>query len=188
MRTWSLWSSGMLIYRDVVARSKRRTDICEHLTRLYRLTADLPVRDKVVVELGVRHGESTTALIAAVNDSGGHLYSADIVDCSGVHRGEPNWTFILGDDMDIVKEWNRLIDHLFIDSGHTYEHTLAELREWGQWVKPGGIITLHDTNMPIYPGVPRAIEKYLEEHPSYGYIEHPECLGLGVIRKIKQGV
>lgn len=174
----------MITYTDVLARSKKPTDMSGHLLRLYKLTVDLPVRDKVIAELGIRGGESTTALLAAVNDSGGHLFSVDIKDCSQVYKGEPNWTFILGDDMEVAKKWNRPIDHLFIDTTHTFEHTLAELREWGRWVKTYGIITLHDTHAPNYLGVMKAIKWYLADNPSFMFKDYPECFGLGVVQKI----
>lgn len=176
----------MINFEDVLSRSEKKSDIYLHLTRLYKLTIDLHVPDKVVVELGVRRGESTIALLAAVNDSGGHFFSIDIEDCVLVReclKGEPNWTFIKEDDINLIKKWTKPIDHLFIDTSHTYEHTLAELREWGKWVKDHGIISLHDTTAPNYPGVMKAIKKYLGENPTFEFTNYPECFGLGIIKK-----
>ena len=149
-----------------------------HLIRLYHLTVALP-KEKVIVELGVRGGESTTALLAAVNDSGGHLYSVDVVNCSHVYHGEPNWSFFFGNDMVILKTWNQKIDHLFIDTSHTFEHTLAELRGWSSWLQPWGIITLHDTI--FCPGVAKAVQQFLAENPSYAFKNYLECYGLGLL-------
>lgn len=164
----------------LLERSKISTDISEHLVHLYELTIALP-ENKIVVELGTRGGESTTALLAAVNDSGGKLYSIDIQNCN-IYPHEANWKFIQGDDMEIVKTWNLKIDHLFIDTLHTYEHTLAELRSWGKFVQPWGIITLHDTNHThSYPGVTDAIKQFLVEHPEYSFKNRQECHGLGLL-------
>jgi len=95
--------------KDVIEWAKLETDIADQLIRLYELTANIPHKDKVVVELGTRRGNSTRALLAAVNDSGGHLYSVDIGKCwravSALHE-EPNWTFTRGDDLEVVKQWN----------------------------------------------------------------------------------
>jgi predicted O-methyltransferase YrrM len=172
---------------DVVEWSKLETDIADQLIRLYELTASISCKNKVVVELGTRRGNSTRALLAAVNDSGGHLYSVDIGKCghalSALGR-ESNWTFTRGDDLEVIKQWNLPIDHLFIDTSHTYEHTLAELREWGGWVKAHGIISLHDIHYRKTPGVMEAIRKYLSENPSFEFTEYSGSNGLGVIIKL----
>jgi len=179
-------NADLLTYKDVLARSKMESDINEHLHHLYKLTANIPLKEKVVVELGVRRGESTTALLAAVNDTSGRLISVDIAECKETRRrlkGESNWSFVHGNDMDLIKQWDKPIDHLFIDTSHNYKHTLAELREWGKWVKENGIISLHDTIAPNYPMVMKAIKKYLEENPKFEFTNYPECFGLGVIKK-----
>ena len=176
----------MITYDDVLKRSRIGTDITAHVVRLYDFTVQIPDREKVVVELGVRNGNSTVALLAAVNDSGGHLYSVDIKDCPGVqdlYGEEPNWTFIRGNDMEVVKSWNKPIDHLFIDTTHTFYHTLMELRDWGKWVKPGGIISLHDiTNVEIM----KAINRYRSENPDkYNFTTFDGSYGLGLLRRVK---
>lgn len=172
----------MINLSNVLERSKINTDISKHLIRLYELTIALP-KNKIVVELGIRGGESTTALLAAVNDSGGKLYSIDIQNCN-IYPKEVNWKFIRGDDMEVVKTWNLKIDHLFIDTSHTYEHTLAELRSWGSLVQPWGIITLHDTDHTnTCPGVLKAIEQFLIENPEYNFKNDPECYGLGLLQR-----
>lgn len=170
----------MITHKDLVQRASIWTDMQAHLQRLYDLTIKFP-KDKVVVELGVRWGTSTIALLAAVNDSGGHLFSVDIEDCSNVCPGEVNWTFILGNDMDVVRTWNQPIDHLFIDTIHTFDHTFAELSEWGKWVKLGGVISLHDTAIL---DVMNAIEKLMADDPhKYDFRNYTESNGLGVLQK-----
>ncbi|MCJ7631472.1 class I SAM-dependent methyltransferase [Candidatus Bathyarchaeota archaeon] len=176
----------MLTYRDVVERASIWSDIKGHLLRLYDLTVKLP-KEKIVVELGVRWGNSTTALLAAVNDSGGRLYSVDVLSPSGgatAYMGtEPNWTFILGDDINVVKTWDKPIDHLFIDTTHKFEHTLSELREWGKWVNPEGIITLHDaSNIEVM----QAINRFMEENPDkYELTIFEGSYGLALLRRMR---
>ena len=53
-----------------------------------------------VLELGVRAGVSTAALLAGVSDHGGHVWSVDRDDCAPVFAGHPHWTFIQGDSLD----------------------------------------------------------------------------------------
>lgn len=180
----------MVTYEEVLRKAGEPSDIAAHLVRLYDFTVQIPVKEKVVVELGVRWGTSTAALLAAVNDSGGHLYSVDIDACPGARKlygGEANWTFIRGDDMEVVKGWSKPIDHLFIDTSHTFDHTLNELREWGNWVKPGGIITLHDIYVYEADGrseVLDAIEQYMKENPGkYGFKVFEGSYGLGLLRR-----
>ena len=173
--------------KDVVEWAKLKTDIADQLIRLYELTVSITCKDKVVVELGTRKGNSTRALLAAVNDSGGHLYSVDIDACPHAvkaFRGQHNWTFTRINDLKLVKLWSRPIDHLFIDTSHTFDQTLAELREWGEWVKTDGVISLHDIYAPKYPDVFKAVKKYLSENPSFQFTEHSGSNGLGVIRKL----
>lgn len=180
----------MITYDDLLVRANEWSDIQAHLIRLYDFTVQIPVKEKVVVELGVRWGTSTAAFLAAVNDSGGHLYSVDRDACPGTRKlygSEPNWTFIRGNDMEVVKGWNLPIDHLFIDTSHTFDHTLNELREWGKWVKPGGIITLHD--LYVYEAGGRsevldAIEQYMKENPGkYSFRAFEGSYGLGLLRQ-----
>lgn len=176
----------MVTFDDVIALSKKPSDVQGQVIRLYQLSAQLP-RDKVIVELGVDNGTTTIPLLAAVNDTGGHLYSVDYRDCSGclVKAGfinEPNWTFILGNDLEVVKSWDKKIDHLFLDTVHTFEPTLSELRAWGAWVKrPHGIITLHDTDAPG-SGVRKAIESYLRE-TDWTFTNFDGSAGLGLLER-----
>lgn len=151
-----------------------------------------------VLELGVRAGVSTSALLAGVEAHGGHVWSVDRDDCSPVFAGHPQWTFIQADSLDLGKiraarlqgyensaavEYNdTLWDLVFIDTEHTETRTLAELRTWGPYVHPGGLILLHDTDdSSTYPGVRNAISFYCLQHglaPDF----HGGSYGLGVIR------
>lgn len=183
----------MITYKDVVEQAKVYTDIQAHMMRLFDLTVKLP-REKVVVELGVRSGNSTTSLLAAVNDSGGHVYSIDLLPprepVATYAVAEPNWTFIMGNDMDIVRTWDKPIDHLFIDTTHMFEQTLSELRAWGKYVRVGGIITLHDLyGEGTFGGqlteVMQAINKYMEENPQrFVFTAFPDSYGLGLLEKV----
>jgi len=141
-----------------------------------------------VLELGVRAGVSTSALLAGVEAHGGHVWSVDRDDCSPVFAGHPQWTFVQADSCDWkVIGWNDPnnfveLDLLFIDTEHTEDRTIRELITWGAIMKPGGAIMLHDTDDgSTYPGVRNAIEAYCAERgltPEY----HEGSYGLGVIR------
>src|SRR2546428_9844417 len=59
--------------------SRYPSDIYSHLPTLYMLSVEMKLR--TMVELGTRTGVSTTALLYAAEEIGGHVYSFDIDPC-----------------------------------------------------------------------------------------------------------
>lgn len=166
------------------------SDIVEHLPTLHDHV--VATNAQAVVELGVRSGNSTSALLAGVAETGGHLWSVDIrLMPAGSFAplkqaaGE-SWTFILGDDMQVADKLPGQIDILFIDSSHHYDHTLAELRLYGP---RADLILLHDTELEHPDGAPatdppfpvkRAVEAWVEE-TGRPWSNATNCYGLGRI-------
>jgi len=72
--------TGFREFDEIVERSGPRTDISDHLPLLFVEAMD--VHPDLIVELGVRTGESTFVFerVAALHDA--TLVSADINDCS----------------------------------------------------------------------------------------------------------
>ena len=163
------------------------TDISEHLTTLFFLTVEFNL--KRILELGVRGGISSIALNEAVSKIGGHVYSIDIDDCmSAVNKLkklelDQNWTFQQGNDIEIGKKWNKELDLIFIDTSHSYNHTLEELKIFEPFLVTNGFITFHDTRE--FPGVLRAIKDFLNESESkfrfYNYFNNN---GFAILRKL----
>lgn len=175
------------------------SDIFEHLEYMHDLVVEHNAQ--TVVELGVRSGNSTAALLAAVERTGGHLWSVDVclipqtnyvlfARAAGVtNRGDEGalWTFIIGNDLEVAHRLPERIDVLFIDTSHTFAQTLAELRLYGP---RADVVLLHDTMLerpdaspPSDPSFPvrAAVDVYLDESGrSFTNFEH--CYGLGVIR------
>ncbi len=165
------------------AHMLKRTDINEHLMTLYMLTKQLKL--STTVELGIRTGESTVALLFAAKEIGGTVTSIDIIDCpkavsevSSLGLSE-HWSFIKGDDLSV--EWETPIDHLFIDTSHDYDQTLKELQKFEPWVKVGGIITLHD--IVLFPPVLQAVNDYLMQRSGLELYKYFNNNGLAVIFK-----
>jgi predicted O-methyltransferase YrrM len=159
------------------------TDICQHLATLHMLTCELNL--KAIVELGTRDGESTIALLQAAKKIGGHVYSVDINPCLEAKKVVKEcglteyWEFIQGDDLNI--QWEKPIDHLFIDTSHTFEHTLEELKKFEPYVRKGGIIIMHD--IVAYPEMMRAINNYIGNRTDLCIYKYFNNNGLAVIFK-----
>lgn len=125
----------------------RDTDISEHLITLYGLA--VAVKAKTILEIGA--GQSTFVLLIAAVKNKGDLYSIDLTKESRNRlfpeapdiNNEPKYHFIQGDSQ--LVEWDKEIDFLFIDSGHSYDLTMAELKKFTPFIKEGGFILMHDT-------------------------------------------
>lgn len=115
-----------------------------------------------IIELGVRGGVSTWALLDGLPENG-RMWSVDIDLCVVPPRVslDARWTFILGDDTDpyVQDDLPRQADLVFIDTSHEYEHTVTELL-FALTRIPKRIL-LHDAN---WPGVSRAVSEFLLTH------------------------
>ena len=137
-----------------------QSDIQHHLGLL------LSLAHGNVLELGTRGGVSTVALLAGVELRGGHVWSVDIEDCSGVLPPHEQWTFTQGDSRAADEHMRHHIgeevrfDLVLIDTEHVYEITQTELARWGMYLNPGGSICLHD--IVTFPGVRRAAREFAE--------------------------
>jgi len=133
-----------------------------------------------VMEIGVRLGASTTALLAGIEDHGGHLWSVDKDDsCKGCFEGHPQWTFIHADSINSAKVKPLLPESLgllMIDGDHAYEAVLSDLNNYGDRAK---MITLHDAEDPR---VKTAIRDYCSSHKLHYEIRY-HSFGLGVIER-----
>lgn len=162
----------MLDKNFVLQLAGRDTDINEYLMSLYNIPVQM--KAQTIVELGA--GQSTFALCAAVNKTAGQFYSIDLYKSArdrlweGNHGmmldDEPRYHFIQGNDMEIVKSWDKPIDFLFIDTSHQYEHTKQELEAWTPYVVGGGIIMMHDTGHESedMKGCRRALDEFVEKN------------------------
>ncbi|HUV45509.1 MAG TPA: class I SAM-dependent methyltransferase [Dehalococcoidia bacterium] len=159
------------------------SDISDHLMTLYMLTKQLNLQS--ILELGTRTGKSTVALLLAAKEIGGTVTSIDIVDCPEAKAKVASlgltkyWRFIEVDDL--LLEWNMPVDHLFIDTAHTYDQTLKELQKFEPYVNMGGVISLHD--IVAFPDVLQAISKYLSERNDLQLYKYFNDNGLAVIFK-----
>ncbi len=145
--------SGLRELDEVWVRSLVRTDLSDHLVTLFM--ESLSLKPALIVELGVRGGESTFVLERVARLFRSKLVSVDLQDCSHVSAYE-DWYFVQGDDVTFAKkfeEWcrekriNPQIDVLFIDTSHLFEHTQNEIAAWFPFLSHKAKVLFHDTNL-----------------------------------------
>jgi len=158
------------------------SDIAEHLAWI---TAH--ARGKVM-EIGVREGRSTAAILMGLARNGGHLWSIDKENYGDLYC-DSHWTFIQANslteserilDATNMKSNHLWIDLLLIDGDHTYAGCLSDLTNFGRYAK---IIAIHDTNSE-WLGVWQAVTEYFRS-PFSGTFRRAEFRnksnGLGVL-------
>jgi len=130
------------------------SDISDFLATIF--SEVVAVQPRLIVELGVRGGQSRTVLERAARISQSFLISVDLDDCSAVCAKSPSWHFVKSDDIQfagIFRNWcsqrsiEPVIDVLFIDSSHLYEHTVGEIKAWFPFLSPNCKVLFHDTNI-----------------------------------------
>lgn len=179
----------MTLATDYAERCATPSDINEHLPRMVGLVRGLNAQH--VIELGTRTGVSTIAWLYALEKTGGRLTSVDLDTRPQIGDYE-HWSFIQGDDCDpLVLEQLEPADIVFIDSSHHYGHTLRELAIYRWLVKPGGVICLHDTQLPYPEGtappkdpsfpVKKAVREFVAEN-GFDWVNYPECWGFAIVK------
>lgn len=174
------------------------SSIHEHLNTLYMLTIEFNLKN--ILELGTQFGNSTIVLLYAAKKINGNVTTVDVDPCKFAKKRiqelelDDFCNFIQSDDTKI--EWTEPIDHLFIDSNHSYQHVTKQLEKYEPHVRKGGIITLHDIVMHEFSSdgepvektleknsVMRAIENYIKNRKDLRFYKYFNCNGLGIIRK-----
>jgi hypothetical protein len=141
-----------------------------------------------VMEIGVREGRSTAAILMGLARNGGHLWSIDKEDYGDLYS-DSHWTFIQANslteserilDATNMKSNAVWIDLLLIDADHTFHGCFSDLTNFGKYAR---VIAVHDTNSE-YLGVWQALTEYFRS-PFSGPFRRAEfrnkCNGLGVL-------
>jgi predicted O-methyltransferase YrrM len=201
---------------EIKRHSLRRTAINEHLETLF--LESLNMKPRLIVELGVARGESARVFAQVAQLSGAKLVSVDLTDCSRALDWQ-EWNFIQKDDIEFAREfpaWCRqrqiepVIDVLFIDTSHYFDHTLEEIRAYFPFLADHAKVFFHDTNLETYifrkdgsmdlgwdndRGVIQALEVYFgrsfnEKEEFIDFVtpfvikHYPHCSGLTVLEKL----
>lgn len=147
------------------------------------------LKPETVVELGVDYGFSSFVFARA---GAGMVYGVDSFEGdpeagtrdtydSVVERqkelGIKNLILIRGYFSEVAKTWDKPIDILHIDGRHRYEDVKEDFEMWSRFVRPGGVILLHDTAVLREPyGVHRFFQEITMPKTTFTHSN-----GLGVV-------
>lgn len=56
-------------------------------------------------------------------------------------------TFIKSYSHNVALSWDQALDFLFIDGDHNYEAVYRDISQWRGFIKPEGILAIHDSRM-----------------------------------------
>jgi cephalosporin hydroxylase len=139
-------------YKNLVAHSNNDSDISSHLPTLFCYT--LLEDPKLILEIGIRSGESTHAFASAQQLAHAHLLGIDIdPSCASAYADRANSNFVCMNDLDFLDHYatseyrNSKFDVIFIDTFHLYEHTLAEIELFLPLLNEHGFLAFHDSNI-----------------------------------------
>jgi hypothetical protein len=174
-------AAGFPELEAIQQRAMARNGMSDHLVPLF--LESLGAGPSLIVELGVRGGESTFVLERTARLCQSTLVSVDIEDCSRAST-YPEWIFVKADDIEFAQRFPAWcderglvpsIDVLFLDTSHEFEHTRQEITHWFPLLSERAKVFFHDTNLRRYyvrkdgslgrawdnqRGVIRAIEDY----------------------------
>jgi hypothetical protein len=162
-------------------------DIKDHLPTLRRYAAKV----RHITEIGVRTGNSTTALLFGLCEHGGEMHSYDCAPCEyqapidELTKANVTWTFHRDNTR---RDGFRIAptELLFIDGDHSFDGVMNDLG-LSQYVST--YIVMHDTDPArdarTAEGVARALRAWLKVNGNEWHIieRYPNCNGLTVIER-----
>ena len=108
--------------------------------------------EPVILEFGVRYGQSTEFFLNICEKNNGFLYSVDIDDTSKKFNSE-KWKFIHGrdDNFKLVESYiPKKIDLIYIDSFHDAEHVAKIFFHYYPFLKDNGCLIIDDISWLPY--------------------------------------
>lgn len=146
----------------------------EEKMRLATLAQEVPAGG-TIVEVGALYGGSTALLAlgqpeATVHSHDNFSWSPEVPASAAFmlenlkELGIENVVIHEGDSRVTAKEWDRPIDLLWIDGGHSFEFVWNDLSTFGPHAK---VIALHDYKNPSWPDIEQAVVRFLAEHENY---------------------
>jgi len=146
-------TQALSTYKAVLSYSNTvDTDISSHLPALF---CQVLIQDPtIIVEAGVRGGESTKAFAAIRELCPTILLGIDINnDSQSAYQLIKGAQFLCMNDLDFgsfykTSQYHHYpIDAIFIDTSHLYEHTMQEIKEFLPLLSSHGMLLFHDSNV-----------------------------------------
>jgi predicted O-methyltransferase YrrM len=171
--------------------------VYEYVYNLFFLVTQL--RPQQILELGTgSKGIGTRAMLAGLifNGEDGQITTVEIDDSERLHSahrklqekivlmgGADMVSFRYGNDLTFFRSGSPRFDMIFLDTNHTFDHTLKELQKFSTWTS---LIVCHDTKVDsdVPHAVQQAIDKFLETHSEWKNVEVSGTpYGLGILYK-----
>jgi len=155
--------------------------------------------NSIFVDLGVRRGVSSEILLHNSVENNNFVYGVDVsFSMCSIPTNNLRYTRVLGDSVSVGRKWNNgKIDGLFVDTLHTKEQVMCELKYWWEHLKERSFIAFHDSNWPIgkhevingiaYDRVEDAIKSFfgvdqLDYEDDYIHMKtYPESWGMTIV-------
>ena len=153
-------------------------DTSKHVLILYSIARGIDAKN--ILEIGVREGISTEALLTAAEENNGILYSVDINPCIETRERlkSDNWRFFNMPSDEFFKTNKVVFDCVFIDGDHSYEQVKKDFWNSYNSLRDDGIIMLHD----YFSWVGYGVKKLVDEIP-FEKVTLPFGNGLTIVRK-----
>lgn len=153
--------------------------MCDFENYYYQVAQDLPKKCRIC-EVGVGDGKSSILLAESITNLGKEIDRFVIIDNCAYGGQEQRNTIIsnllksgMGEKVEFwemdslnasLKFPGEYFDFVFLDSGHTYELTKAEILLWNSRIKHDGILAGHDYNSKENPGVRLAVDEVVPKN------------------------
>lgn len=129
-------------------------DSDQHLTTLFGIT--LQLKAKNILELGVRHSDTSEPLVVGASMVGGTYTGVDINPTEWVCPDElkPYYKFIQSDAIKFLKQEvqrGAYYNLVYVDDLHTYDHVKKELELIDKITDKKSIVLLHDLMAYTHP-------------------------------------
>ena len=126
----------------------------DYITKLEETSLNFlkSLTEPVILEFGVRHGQSTEFFLNICEKNNGFLYSVDIDDTSKKFNSK-KWKFIHGrdDNFKLVESYiPKKIDLIYIDSFHDAEHVAKIFFHYYPFLKDNGCLIIDDISWLPY--------------------------------------
>jgi hypothetical protein len=137
---------------------------------LLRLLATEVPDGGLILEIGCLYGSSTAVLaqaapkaqVISIDDFSWHpdgypVSTPELTRANLDELGITNSTIIQGDSRLLCKTWDKPIDLLFVDGGHSFEFVYSDLYNFGKFAE---VIALHDYRNPVWVTIEKAVETF----------------------------